>query len=226
MISRMFKLTCFFLAAFIGTLVAEAASQETPAKSDSSKVEASRTSAAPDAAKADASQTDYVLQPQDLLRVQIFQEDDINRLGEVRVSQDFTVSLPLIGTVNLKGKTKGQAQDIIRELYDRDYLVDPQVNVFVLEYVPRNVVVSGAVGAQGVVPFPREQGLNLLEAISRAGGFTRLADKKHVKLKRTYPDGKPPETFDINAEDLSKGDTAQTWPLQPNDVITVPERIL
>jgi polysaccharide export outer membrane protein len=87
------------------------------------------------------------------------------------------------------------------------------------------VFVSGSVGLQGVVPFPREQGLTLIDAISRAGGFSRLADKKHVTLKRTNADGKP-ETFTINAEDLAKGDTTETWPLQPNDVITVPERIL
>ena len=46
-----------------------------------------------------------------------------------------------------------------------------------------------------------------------------------MTLKRTYPDGKT-ETFTINAEDLSKGESTETWPLQPKDVITVPERIL
>jgi protein involved in polysaccharide export with SLBB domain len=231
MISRMFKLTRFFLVAFIGTLAAGAASQETPSKSAPSKStaskapEASKTPDAPDAAKADASAGDYMLQPQDLLRVQVFQEDDINRLGEQRVSQDFTIRLPMIGTVDLKGKTKGQAQEIIRELYDRDYLVNPGVIVFVLEYAPRNVFVSGSVGAQGVVPFPREQGLTLIDAILKAGGFTRLADKKHVTLKRTNADGTS-NTVEINAEELMKGTTTATWPLQPNDVITVPERIL
>jgi polysaccharide export outer membrane protein len=87
------------------------------------------------------------------------------------------------------------------------------------------VFVSGSVGAPGVVLFPREQGLTLLDAISRAGSFNRLADKKHVTLKRTGADGKP-DTFTINAEDLMKGDSTETWPLQPNDVINVPEKIL
>jgi polysaccharide export outer membrane protein len=73
--------------------------------------------------------------------------------------------------------------------------------------------------------FPREQGLTLLDAISRAGSFNRLADKRHVTLKRTNADGKS-ETYTINAEDLAKGNTTETWPLLPNDVITVPERIL
>ena len=195
--------------AFCGVLVASAATTIATGKSDSPRVEATK--------------VDYVLQPSDLIRVQIFQEEELNR--EVRISQEHTVNLPLIGSVELSGKTARQAEEMIRRLYDRDFLVNPQVNLIVIEYAPRNVFVSGSVLTQGVVPFPREQGLTLIDAISRAGGFSRLADKKHVTLKRTNADGKP-ETFTINAEDLAKGDSTETWPLQPNDVITVPERIL
>ena len=177
----------------------------------------------PEATKKEAPKTDYIQQPSDLIKIQVFQEEELNR--EVRISQENTVSLPLIGNVGLTGKTARQAEEMIRALYERDYLVRAQVNLIVIEYVPRNVFVLGSVAQPGVVPFPREQGLTLLDAISRAGSFNRLADKKHVTLKRTYPDGKT-ETFTINAEDLSKGDSTETWPLQPKDVITVPERIL
>ncbi len=186
-----------------------------PAKSDASRNDASKNDL--------STKLDYVLQPSDLIRVQVFQEEDLNR--EVRISQENSVNLPLIGNVDLSGKTARQAEEMIRALYERDYLVHPQVNLIVVEYVPRNVFVLGSVSKPGVVLFPREQGLTLLDAISRAESFNRLADKKHVTLKRTYPDGRT-ETFTINAEDLAKGDTTETWPLQPNDVITVPERIL
>jgi len=207
----MLKPARFIFITFCGLFLARAWADEPATRAESTK---------PDASKAD-----YVLQPQDLIRVQVFQEEDINKLGEVRVSQESTVTLPLIGVVDLKGKTARQAQELIRQLYDRDYLVNPQVSLIVMEYAPRNVFVSGAVGKQGVVPFPREQGLTLIDAISRAEGFTRLADKKHVTLKRTDADGKV-DTSVINVEDVLKGATTDTWPLQPNDVITVPERIL
>lgn len=176
-----------------------------------------------EAPKKEAPKTDYILQPSDLVRVQVFQEEELNR--EVRISQENTVTLPLIGSVDLGGKTARQAEEMIRALYERDYLVRAQVNLIVMEYVPRNVFVVGSVAQPGVVPFPREQGLTLLDAISRAGSFNRLADRKHVTLKRTHPDGRT-ETFTINAEDLSKGESTATWPLQPRDVITVPERML
>jgi polysaccharide export outer membrane protein len=214
------RITLLVLAATLASLAAMAASPSATAKAEA---EAARA----DAAKADApGKLDYVLQPSDLIKVQVFQEEDLSR--EVRISQECSVNLPLIGTVNLTGKTARLAEDLIRNLYERDYLVHPQVNLIVVEYVPRNVFVLGSVGNPGVVLFPREQGLTLLDAISRAGSFNRLADKKRVTLKRVNaanPDGKP-DTFTINAEELAKGDTTETWPLQPNDVITVPERIL
>ncbi len=173
--------------------------------------------------KPEISKLDYVLQASDLIRVQIFQEDDLNR--EVRISQENTVKLPLIDTVSLKDKTVRQAEEYIRDLYGRDYLAKPQVNLFVLEYAPRRVFIAGAVNKPGVVLFQQEQGLTLIDAISRADSFNRLADKKRVTLKRTKSDGAT-ETFTINVEELLKGDSNQTWPLQPNDVINVPEKIL
>jgi len=170
-----------------------------------------------------AAALDYLLQPSDLLNVQVFQEENLKR--DVRVSQEYSITLPLIGKVDVKGKTLRQAEDLIRELYDRDYLVNPQVNVVVVEYAKRSVNVIGQVNQPGAVLFPQEQGLTLLDAISRAGGFSRLAQRSQVKLTRTNADGKA-ETYIINADDLLKGSSSNSWQLIENDIIFVPERIL
>jgi polysaccharide export outer membrane protein len=167
---------------------------------------------------------DYLLQPQDLIRVQVFQEPDL--LREVRISQEGTINLPLIEQVNLRDKTLRQAEQLIRDLYDRDFLVNPQITLVVVEYAKRTVNVLGNVNSPGAVPFPQEQRLDLVDAITRAGGFNRLADRKHVKLTRASDDGKR-ETFDINADQLmNKGTSDERWPLQVGDTIYVPERVL
>jgi polysaccharide export outer membrane protein len=62
-----------------------------------------------------------------------------------------------------------------------------------------------------------------VDAIGKAGGGTRLANLKKVVLKRTNADGEP-EALTINVEELMKTDSKDTYPLQPGDVITVPER--
>ena len=169
------------------------------------------------------SSSDYVIQPSDLISVQIFQEEDLKR--DVRVSQEYSITLPLIGKVYVKGKTVHQAESMIRELYDHDYLVNPQVNLVVVDYAKRSVNILGAVGSPGVVLFPQEQGLTLVDAISRAGGFNRLADRKKVKLTRTNSDGKA-ENYIIDVDALIVGKSSNQWLLLVNDVIYVPESIL
>jgi len=99
---------------------------------------ADSTSKSTSTVKSNGAKPDYILQPSDLIRIQIFQEDDLNR--EVRISQEYTVKLPLVDTVDLKDKTARQAEEHIRQLYGRDFLAKPQVNLFVLEYAPRRVL--------------------------------------------------------------------------------------
>lgn len=171
-----------------------------------------------------ASQTDdYVLQPLDLLQVRVYQEPDMDR--EVRISRESVVSLPLIGRVALKGLTIREAEYLIADLYNRDFLVNPQINVVVLEYARRTVNVLGSVSQPGEIEFPREEGLTLLDAISRAGGFTRLADRRKIKLTRKSEDGQI-QNFTIDADQMIKGESSEAWVLQTDDLIFVPERLL
>lgn len=179
--------------------------------------------AATDAAASSRQESDYLLQPSDLLQFQVFQEPDL--LREVRISQEYTMTLPLIGTVDVKGKTLRQAEELVRSLYDKDFLVNPQVTIVVKEYSKRTVDVQGQVGQPGAVEFPQEKGLTLIQAITRAGGFTRLADKRRVMLTRHKVDGGT-ETLTINVTEIIDGTSKQAWPLQKDDSIFVPERIL
>lgn len=166
---------------------------------------------------------DYTLQPLDLLRIVVFQEPDLER--QVRISQEYTVNLPLIGLIDLTGKSVRQAEELIRARYDADYLKNPQITITVLEYTPRTVQVLGAVNQAGAVAFTPEQQMTIMEAIGRAGGQARIADMRKVRLTRQTADGKT-EIYTINLEDLMKGASTEKWPLLKGDVIFVPERIL
>lgn len=179
------------------------------------------------AAKSEAKQTShagtYKLRPMDLLKIQVFQEPDLER--ELRVSQDSTIMVPLVGSVNVKDCTVHEAELLLTELYQRDYLVNPQINVTVVEYAPRTINVLGAVNAPGSIPIPPEKNLNLLEAIARSGGFSRLANRNRVSLTRTQADGRT-SNYTIDADQLVAGDGGSRAPVQDGDVIYVPERIL
>ena len=153
-----------------------------------------QTRAASVGSASDSNSGDYVLQPLDLIQIKIFQEPTMDR--EVRISREKTVTLPLIGRISVASKSISEVEALLRDLYDRDYLVNPQINVIVLEYSRRTVKVLGMVANPGEIDFPREEGLTLIDAISRAGGFTRLAEKRKVKLTRKLDSGKI-ETFTI-----------------------------
>lgn len=168
----------------------------------------------------------HLLQPQDIVRVQIFGEDDLSQqCNGLSVSDKATLTLPLIGTISVKGQSIQQAQEQITELYNKNYLVNPQVTVSILKYASRSVNVIGSVTNQGRVKFPPGRGLTILDAIALAGGQTRLADLKHVKLTRKNAKG---ETLvrDIDVDAMMKQTGSDPVPLQPGDIIYIPERML
>jgi polysaccharide export outer membrane protein len=188
------------------------------------QAQAATTAAAPASAPTQSPSTaDYMLRPADVLQIKVFQEEDLTR--EASVSREYAISLPLIGTVDLRNRSVRQAEELIRQLYDRDYLVNPQVTVIVLKYAERSVNVIGQVNSPQAVPFPAERGLTLLEAIARAGGFNRYADRKRVTITRTDDKGAS-TTFTINVEKLLESQSPNQWTLQVDDVVNVPERVI
>lgn len=167
--------------------------------------------------------SDYVLQPQDLIKVSVYNEPSINAMGEVRLSQDSVVTLPLIDRVDLKGLTVAQATARITKLYGDDYLVNPSVNILVTDYYKRKVQVMGQVGNPGLVTLPPEEDFTLLNAINAAGSFTRLSSKK-VTIRRIMSDGKA-KVWTVDLDKTVQGKNQDEW-LEPDDVINVPERML
>lgn len=173
-----------------------------------------------------ATDPQHVLQPQDIVRVEIFQEDDLNKQCDgLSVSQNSTLTLPLIGTVSVKDKTVQQVQSEITALYNQDYLVNPQITVSVVKYASRSVNVIGSVTKQGRVDFPPARGLSIIDAISLAGGQTRLADLKHVKLTRINANGES-VVRQIDVDAMMKRAGSEPVMLKPGDIIYVPERML
>lgn len=164
----------------------------------------------------------YMITPLDYLRVALFIADDMQFQTEVRVSQSGTITVPHLGTIEVAGLSIEEMRDKLYEPYNRDYYVEPHIEVVVLSYAERSVTVIGKVNRQGLVPFPSEEGLSLLQAIALAGGWSadRLADKRNVTITRTDEDG---EKFVIEVD--ARNITTQEYPLKEGDLVNVPERL-
>jgi polysaccharide export outer membrane protein len=165
----------------------------------------------------------YRLHPMDLIKVQVFQEPDLDR--ELRISRDCTIVVPLVGVVDVRNLTVRDAEMLLTDLFKKDYLVNPQINITVTEYTPRTVNVLGAVNSPGSVVVPPEKDLTLLDAVARSGGFSRLANRTKISLTRTLANGRT-ENYSVNADQLMTGDNSNRWLVQDGDIIFVPERML
>lgn len=163
----------------------------------------------------------YVLSPNDFLELRVYQEEDLTT--KFRVAKDGTVNLPLIGVVQVGGRTVDQSTRLIRELFDKDYLVNPQVTLTVVEYAKRRFTVLGQVQKPGSFEFPNEENVTLLQAVAMAGGFTRLANAGKITITRIV-DGKK-QTLVKDGKAAAKDPDTQSFLIAPEDTITVAERV-
>ncbi len=165
--------------------------------------------------------SNYVLRPFDLIRFTMYQEEDM--LQELRLDADGTVLLPLVGKQEIGGMTVEGAQIYLAELYNRDYFVNPQINVLVLQVSPRNVQVLGQVNTQGPVEIPIDRPLTLVDAIAQAGGATRLANTRNVTVKRELPDGRT-VTFELDYQKMMTNADEAAFILLDGDTVFLSER--
>lgn len=167
--------------------------------------------------------SNYVLQPSDVIEIEVYQEEDLNKM--VRIEGDGTVALALIGKVELAGLTVSEAKSLITDLYNRDYLVDPQISVLVRSFSPKVIRVLGSVNRPGVVELPPDRNLTLTEAIAEAGGISRLGNPRALKIKRVGEDGDS-QQIDVNFSRIVTDPDIEDVVLKEGDTIWVPERVI
>jgi polysaccharide export outer membrane protein len=172
--------------------------------------------AVPTASQVQVNYAEYKIGAQDVLRIDVWKEDQLTRIVPVR--PDGKVTLPLLNDVQAVGLTPMQLAGLISEGLKK-YINNPQVTVTITEINSRRIYVTGEVVRSGA--FPLLPSMTVLQALSSSGGFTQFArtkkiyvlrveDGKQVKLPFNYKevvDGKKPE---------------QNILLQPGDVIVVP----
>lgn len=158
---------------------------------------------------------EYRIGPSDLIEISVFQVPDLSKT--VRVSAQGALTLPLIGRIEAGGLTAQELEALIAKKLSENYLQDPQVSVFIKEYISQRVTVEGSVNRPGV--FPISGRTTLLQAIAMAGGLDKLANQSDIKLFRNRRDGTQ-ETIDFDLEPIRKGEAPDPV-LSTSDVVVV-----
>lgn len=159
----------------------------------------------------------YRIGTADLISVAVFQVPELS--SKERVDSSGNIVLPLVGAVAIAGLTPEEAEAKIAEMLGRDYLQDPQVDVFVEECASRRITVNGAVNAPGV--YPVSGPTTLMQILAVAGGLTDLASSDDIIVFRTGDDGKL-TAYIVNFEQIAQG-KIQDPLVAGNDRIFVPQ---
>jgi polysaccharide export outer membrane protein len=167
-----------------------------------------------------ASSNEYIIGPENILQIDVYYGKPDDRISQkVRVSSQGLITFPLLGEVEVQGLTITQLEKKLTELLKKDYLVNPQVTVFIEEY--STVSILGEVVKPGSYPIKGK--LTVVELISLAEGFTKIASPNKVKVIRTLPDGSKKE-IPVRIHDITqRGEQKDNVQLQAGDVVIVPE---
>lgn len=123
---------------------------------------------------AGAPSSSYTLASGDRVRITVYGEDRLS--GEFAITTTGQISFPLIGNINVAGRTLADVQALIHDRLADGYLKDPRVTAEFTTYRPYYVL--GEVSRPG--QFPYVDGLTLRQAIAAAGGFTYRAKRTLV----------------------------------------------
>lgn len=154
----------------------------------------------------------------DVVDIRIFDEKDLS--GSHQISSEGFVRLPLIGMIQISGMDSEQAAALIAAEYQKKYLKNPEVSLFVQQFNSRKIYLLGQVKSPG--PYPYEEKMTLIAAVAKAGGPTQLAAANRTLISR-IKDGKKVR-LTAKVSDIGKGE-AEDIAIFPGDIIFIPESL-
>jgi len=178
--------------------------------------------ASPGAASVITVSPQYVLRQGDVVQVKVYQEEDLTSVS--RIGRDGTITMPLLGSVNVASNTLEAATVTIRDLLAKDYLVNPQVTLNITEFAKRRFTVLGQVQHPGTYEMPADEAVSLLQAIASAGGYTRIGNPRKITVMRTV--GRQNKVLQMDAEAMAYDRAQKPFEILPDDVIVVGEKWL
>ena len=151
----------------------------------------------------------------DVFEVRVYGEEDLS--GNYQVSSDGSINFPLAGRIEVDGMTAHQVANALSESL-KNFIKNPSVSVYVKEYQSKKVYVFGKVQRSGT--FPYEQGMNIIQAITLAGGFGPMANQDSAYVTRLVSGQE--QRIKVSVKDIGEGKTPN-FRLEPGDIVFIDE---
>lgn len=163
--------------------------------------------------------SEYRIGAKDELEISAVGVKELNKV-KVRVSEDGKISVPLVGEIEVEGLTRSEVEKKIAGILQEKYVQIAQVTIYITEFASKKVSVLGAV--KNPASYPLRGRMRVMHIISEAGGLLPTAGDQIIII-RELEDGTS-TSIKIPIYDLFvQGDTSLNIPLEPNDVINIPE---
>jgi polysaccharide biosynthesis/export protein len=166
----------------------------------------------------DSSTVDYQIGPGDLLNVKVMQAPELD--SQARVNSQSSISLPLLGSIEVAGLTAVGAQQRISDLLSEKYMHDPHVVVSIAEYKSKRVAVIGSVQTPGTYELLGKG--SLLDALAQAGGLAEDASEIAYVTRKDKAGNEKSVEIDLDLL-LDKGQSDLNIPIHMGDVVYIPE---
>jgi polysaccharide export outer membrane protein len=170
----------------------------------------------------DAASADYLIGPGDSLQIFVFGQPELSVTVPVR--PDGRVSTPLIEDLQAVGKTPTQLAREMEQILS-EFIRTPKVNVIPLEFVGtfgNQIRVLGQAAQPQALPY-RDK-MTLLDVMTEVGGLTKFAAGNRARVVRTV-NGETKEIRVRLNDLLNRGKIKENIPMQPGDVVIIPEAI-
>lgn len=160
----------------------------------------------------------YLVNPGDLLRIDVWNEESLAR--EVRVRPDGRIALPMAGEIDTTGQTPEQVGDAIGVALSRFLKDEPRVVVSLLEALGNKIYVLGKVARPGEYVINSET--DVMQALALAGGLTSFAAENDIRILRRDSDGRQ-RAIPFKYARVKGGDELESnIVLRSRDVVVVP----
>lgn len=159
----------------------------------------------------------YLLAPGDLVEITVWKEEGLQQ-QQILVAPDGNITFPFAGTIMAAGKPISALQETIAGKMSA-YIADPVVNIKLLQNNGNTIFVIGKVNKPG--QFPANRRIDVMQALSLAGGLTVFADDTSINVLRRV--GDEIKVFPFDYDDVLYGKhLEQNIILQAGDTVTVP----
>jgi polysaccharide export outer membrane protein len=176
----------------------------------------------------------YLLGPGDVINVIVLEDKELG--GQALVRPDGKITMPLAGAIRAAGRSPEEVAAVIRSRLSTNFVEPPSVTAALVSMAakseeiaaaeaatePRDIYVIGEVGRPGRFEYDPERRINIMQALSLAGGLSPFAARARIQVREVTDEGETVRTVDFNR--IEMGGAGDLTELADGAVIVVPER--